>query len=207
MNSTGSGLMTTHHYPRCNETPFNCDWNILPVFLCWGKNNKRIRINLTRKVGSGNSSVADLGCLSRILIFSIPDPNFFCLGSAPKNLSILTQKLFLSSRKYDPGCSSRIRIIIFSPSRIPRSKRHRIPDPNPQHCGYFVKSAYASWCFPRPPPAWMAGPPEPVLRPANLNTRFLRSGSASSCERDQPVQLGKQIRSAMLYLQYYDGQK
>jgi hypothetical protein len=50
----------------------------------------------------------------------IPDPNFYIpdhgsgvkkipdLGSesALKNLSILTQKLFLGSRKYDTGCSS-----------------------------------------------------------------------------------------------------
>jgi hypothetical protein len=40
----------------------------------------------------------------RIRIVSIPDP-----GSASKNLSILTPKnQFLSYRKYDPGCSSRI---------------------------------------------------------------------------------------------------
>ncbi len=51
--------------------------------------------------------------------FSIPDQSFFpSPGSASKNLSILTQKLFLSSRKYDPGCSSRIRIQIFYLSRI-----------------------------------------------------------------------------------------
>jgi hypothetical protein len=31
--------------------------------------------------------------------------------------------------KFDPGCSSRIRILIFYPSRIQGSKRHRIPDP------------------------------------------------------------------------------
>ncbi len=68
--------------------------------------------------------VADLEWLSRIGIFSIPDP-----GSASKNLSILTQKLFLSSRKHDPGCSSRIRILIFYPSRIPGLKSHRISDP------------------------------------------------------------------------------
>jgi hypothetical protein len=41
-------------------------------------------------------------------VWFIPDPNFFHPGSALKNLGILTQKLFLSSRKYDPGCSSRI---------------------------------------------------------------------------------------------------
>ncbi len=42
------------------------------------------------------------------------------------------KKMFLSSRKYDPSRSSRIRILIFFyPSRIQGSKRHRIP--NPQH--------------------------------------------------------------------------
>jgi hypothetical protein len=50
-------------------------------------------------------SIPDSG--SRIRTVSIPDP-----GSASKNLSILTpkkpKKWFLSSRKYDPGCSSRI---------------------------------------------------------------------------------------------------
>jgi hypothetical protein len=53
-------------------------------------------------------SVADPGCLSRIPIrvFSIPDP-----GSASKNLSIISpKKWFLSSWKYDRGCSSRIRV-------------------------------------------------------------------------------------------------
>ncbi len=53
--------------------------------------------------------VADPRCLSRI-----PYPTFFHPGSASKNLSMLTQKWFLSSRKYDPGChpgsGSRIRI-------------------------------------------------------------------------------------------------
>ncbi len=68
--------------------------------------------------------VADPGCLSRI-----PDPTFshpgsririfFYPGSTSKNLSILIKKLFLSSRKYDPSCSSRMRILIFYPSRIP----------------------------------------------------------------------------------------
>jgi hypothetical protein len=39
----------------------------------------------------------------------IPDPNFSITDSHQKNLSILTpKKWFLSSRKYDPGFSSRI---------------------------------------------------------------------------------------------------
>ncbi len=49
----------------------------------------------------------------------LPDP-----GSGSKNLSNLTHKMFLSSRKYDPKCSSRIRILIYLP----------IPDPDPQYC-------------------------------------------------------------------------
>jgi hypothetical protein len=69
------------------------------------------------------SSVADLGCLSRIRIFSIPNPSSRS-GSRVKKISgsriqiririkefkFFTQKLFLSSRKYDPKCSSWIRI-------------------------------------------------------------------------------------------------
>ncbi len=87
-------------------------------------------------------SVADPGCLSRI-----PDPTFFYPGSrirtvsipdpgsSSKNLSILTpkkaKKWFLSSKKYDPGCSSRIPDpdADFLPSRIQGSKRYPIPDP------------------------------------------------------------------------------
>ncbi len=49
--------------------------------------------------GTLNTSGAGPGCLSRKSIFSIPDPGF-----ASKNLSILTQKIVLSSQKYDPGC-------------------------------------------------------------------------------------------------------
>ncbi len=64
----------------------------------------------------------------RIRIFSswIPDS-----GSASKKLSILTQKLLLSSRKNDPGCSSqiRIRILFFYTSRIPDPGVKKSPDP------------------------------------------------------------------------------
>ncbi len=50
------------------------------------------------------------GCLSQIRLFSIPDP-----GSTSK-LSILSTKIvFLSSRKYDPGSLSLIRILILYP--------------------------------------------------------------------------------------------
>ncbi len=57
---------------------------------------------------------------SECTFFYIPNP-----GS--KNLSILTQKLFLGSGKYDPGCSSRIRIFLPIPDPGPRKpKRHRI---------------------------------------------------------------------------------
>jgi hypothetical protein len=68
----------------------------------------------------------------------IPDPNCLHPGSRilikefkyfnPKKGK---KKWFLSSKKYDPGCSSRIPDpdADFLPSRIPGSKRHPIPDP------------------------------------------------------------------------------
>ncbi len=62
----------------------------------------------------------------------MPDPNFSIpdLGSASKNLGALGQKkLFLISRKYDLGCSSRIRILIFYPSLIPDPGVKKAPDP------------------------------------------------------------------------------
>ncbi len=76
---------------------------------------------------------ADPGCLSRIRLFSIPDPvskRFLDTGSAfaSKNFCILTQKLFLSSRKYYPGCSSRIRDHGFYPFRIPNPGVKKAPD-------------------------------------------------------------------------------
>ena len=72
----------------------------------------------------------------------IPDPNLSSripdLGSASKNSSILIpQLLFLTSHKYDPGCSIRIWILIFFTHpgfRIQGSKRCQIPDTDPQHC-------------------------------------------------------------------------
>jgi hypothetical protein len=92
---------------------------------------------------------------SRIRLFSIPDPNCLHPGSRilikefkyfnPKK----AKKWFLSSKKYDPGCSSRIPDpnVDFLPSRIPDpgvkkapnpGSRIRIPDP--QH--------WVSYCTP-----------------------------------------------------------
>ena len=84
--------------------------------------------------------MADPGCLSRIRLFlhpgsrirtvSIPDP-----GSSSKNLNILTpkkaKKWFLSSKKYDLGCSSRIPDpdADFLPSRIPDPEVKKAPNP------------------------------------------------------------------------------
>jgi hypothetical protein len=76
------------------------------------------------------SRITDSNCLhpgSRILIKEFRYFN-------PKKKQ---KKGFLSSKKYDPGCSSRIRMLTSSHpgSRIQGSKRHqsRIPDPDPQH--------------------------------------------------------------------------
>ncbi len=75
---------------------------------------------LTTKAGCLNQCcgserfIPDLG--SEFFPSRIPDPH----------QSILHQKLFLSSRKYDPGCSSQNRILIFTHpgSRIQGSKKH-----------------------------------------------------------------------------------
>jgi hypothetical protein len=75
------------------------------------------------------------------------DPGY---GSASKNLSILTEKLFLSSRKYDPGCSSQIPdpgsgsgfffSILDTGSRIQGSKRHKkAPDPGSESAALVTK--------------------------------------------------------------------
>jgi hypothetical protein len=97
------------------------------------------------------TSVADPGCLSRIpdpgsdfFPSWIPDPGFELSpsripdpGSSSKNLSILTpkkaKKWFLSSKNYDPGCSSRISDpdADFLPSRIPDPEVKKVPYPIP----------------------------------------------------------------------------
>jgi hypothetical protein len=79
--------------------------------------------------------------------FSIPDPNCFHPRSRIriKKFKYFNPKiLFPRSRKYDPGCSSRIRILIFHTSRIPNAGVKKAPDPgsvtlsswilNLQHC-------------------------------------------------------------------------
>jgi hypothetical protein len=64
------------------------------------------------------------------LNFSIPVPKFFQPGSRIriKEFKHFNQKkLFLTFRKYEPGCSSRIRILVFLPIPDPRVKK--APDP------------------------------------------------------------------------------
>jgi hypothetical protein len=70
-------------------------------------------------------SVADPGCLSRIQIFSISDPDphqriFSALGNMFRDVHPDPDLDFCNH----PG------------SRIQGSTRHRIPDPGPQHCIY-----------------------------------------------------------------------
>jgi hypothetical protein len=99
------------------------------------------------------SSVADPGCLSRI-----PDLNYFHPGSRIrvkefKYFKFSTpKKWFLCSWKYDPGCSSRIRILTIHssririltihPSRIPDPGVKKAPDPDPQHCLLGINTKY-----------------------------------------------------------------
>ncbi len=78
-----------------------------PTLIMWKVSFRIVLIEMV--LDTESFSVSDPGSLSRIRLFSIPDPNCFHPGAASKNLSLLTPKNgFLSSRKYDPGCSSRI---------------------------------------------------------------------------------------------------
>jgi hypothetical protein len=61
------------------------DWRTLLLII-------RITIEEFRKNKPGFLCCGS-GCLSRIRIFSIPNPSFIDPGSASKNLSILTQKM------------------------------------------------------------------------------------------------------------------
>ncbi len=78
------------------------------------------------------SRFTDPGCLSRL-----PDPHFFHPGSRVIKIPnqriqvFLRKKLFLISRKYDLGCSSRIRILLFthSGSLIADPVVEKAPDP------------------------------------------------------------------------------
>jgi hypothetical protein len=86
---------------------------------------------------------------SRIRLFSVPDPDCLHPGSQilikefkyfnPKKIK-KTKKWFLSSKKYDLGCSSRILapdadfLPIPDPgSRGQKGTQSQIPDPDPQH--------------------------------------------------------------------------
>ncbi len=93
-------------------------------------------------------SVADPGCFSRISDpnFFIPDPNFYHPGSriSIKEFKYFNhKKWFLSSRKYDPGCSSRIRIPDPDPDFLP------IPDPRSRGqkgTGYRIRICNIVFC-------------------------------------------------------------
>jgi hypothetical protein len=102
-------------------------------------NTDLIRIRIQTKF-----SVEDPGCLSRI-----PDPTYFHPGSRIRTVSIpdpgsrilikefkhfnpkKAKKWFISSKKYDPSCSSRIPDpdADFLPSRIPDPGVKKAPNP------------------------------------------------------------------------------
>jgi hypothetical protein len=91
---------------------------------------------------------------SRIRTVSIPDT-----GSSSKNLSILTpkkakKKWFQGSKKYDPGCSSRIPDpdADFLPSRIPDPGVKKVPNP-----GSRIRNTASSVLDPDPHRFWSTG--------------------------------------------------
>ncbi len=130
---------------NCYYCPLNCSffWTALsfpfsccPVFL-----SAVLSFSLSQCYGSGKF---------------IPDPNFFRSGSRIRIKEFKyfnLKKLILSSQKYDPGCSSRIRIRIFS---IP-DLHQRIYYFNPKNCFQalsniirVVHPGSGSWFFTHP---------------------------------------------------------
>jgi hypothetical protein len=92
------------------------------------------------------TNVADPGCLSQIRNFCIPDP-----GSKVKKIPdpdphqrmevFLTQQIVSKLSEIYPGCSSRIRIMIFYPSPDPGSSGEKTPDPGSATLKFYVKVA------------------------------------------------------------------
>ncbi len=91
------------------------------------------------KLVESSFAVRDVYPGSRSTIFSIPDP-----WSASKNLNILTQKIVSRLLKYDPGCSSRIRILIFYPSRILDPGVKKAPGPGSRSATLVERNYFGS---------------------------------------------------------------
>ncbi len=130
----------------------------------------------------------------------IPDPNFFYPGSRiliKEFKYVNPKKWFLSSRKYDPGCSSRIRILTFCPSRIQGFKKHRIPDPDPQH--------WLELCLPSLIPRnWVCvSPLEPKGRGATLACGWGDGGTQFERLDRKPGTLYNQLVMSYLYFSFW----
>ncbi len=164
---------------------------------------------------------------SRTRLFSIPDPNYLHPGSSSKNLSIFltpkkAKKWFLSSKKHDPGCSSRIPDpdADFLPSRIPDPQGWVKKAPNPgsririrntdlnitnlptfvwilsQESFERVKEEGGSLLFVAGPSPALASSPTPSLYPG------LQDNQAFLATRDLR-QLAHQVSSLFLPISFY----
>jgi hypothetical protein len=78
-----------------------------------------------------HAQVAGIFCLQTVLRICYPGSQFFPsrVPDPIKNLSIITPKMVSNLSEYDPGCSSRILILIFLPIPDPRSRGKKAPDP------------------------------------------------------------------------------
>ncbi len=134
MQDLKKGIREDPRYTKFSSSEKKCE----KEFIAWLKDKTmkaRDDYKQLLQVRLQRISVADPG-----MFFRIPDPTFFHPGSESrirfKEFKYFNpKKWFLSSRKYDPGCSVRIPDPdpdFVHPSRIQWSKRHRIPDP--QHC-------------------------------------------------------------------------
>jgi hypothetical protein len=93
----------------------------------------RASAGTTRPILISVLRIRDANPRSKFFTSRSPDPGskrFSVPGPDPHQIIYvyLTQKLFISSRKYAPGCSSRIQILIFYPFRIPDPGVKKAPD-------------------------------------------------------------------------------
>ncbi len=87
--------------------------------------------------------IRDVYLGSQIRMFPIPDTNFIHPGSASKEFKFFDpKKWFLGSRKYGPGCSSRIRI-----RTIPDPGDKKAPDPGSGSAKLKVRIRNTSWTW------------------------------------------------------------
>ncbi len=114
------------------QNRFSWRFRNLYRYLLTYNDNSHLETDQVKRLHEKNTTlrIRDVYPGSWIRFFSIPDPEFFPSRIRNKESKYFNpKKWFLSSRKHDPGCSSRIPDPDPDFLTHPGSRRHRIPDP------------------------------------------------------------------------------